>query len=159
MARLLWTAVAGVAALACSTPPNTCDQAVADDVASYIGTLAAHASVHNQAWQLAGPFACPRGGSGTANIAGQAGFWNGSIGFQACELDADALTVTGTVTMRGDQINGVDWGSAATLTLRGSVDGCARPVDETCALSWAPMQDENDPSYYRSGTLCGRHFP
>ncbi|HSN25787.1 MAG TPA: hypothetical protein VLT45_05860 [Kofleriaceae bacterium] len=51
-----------------------------------------------------------------------------------------------------------DHGTATQLAIHGSVVGCGN-VDETCDLEWGPHQDENDAGFYRSGTLCGRHFP
>lgn len=138
-----------VAALLGACSPDTCDQNVVRDIA---GVCSQHSG-------SSAAFTCPGGGSGVATIQNPGPFWQGTFTFTDCAttFDDDTLKLTGTVTMGFDGNCRADWGSASSLTIRGTVAGCGA-VDETCALGWGPTQG-NDSHFYRSGTVCGRQFP
>ena len=157
-------AVATVAAAACSTPPDTCDQNIFVSLSKFCENLVIDAAMNGSGgtWKLLGPFACIEGGSGSANLTGQGEYWSGSITFDGCKIGVDGgdMVVTGILPIHGDGVNAaLDWVDAATLTLQGSAAGCA-PVDETCPVMWMPLASEQDDRVFsRQGTVCGHHFP
>ena len=153
-------AVAVAVIAACSSPPDTCDQNVVGDIAKIAATFEPGPSTTMQV-HLMGPITCSGGGGGSMDISGGAGVFGGTFTFDACTMaiDQDTLTVTGALMFDYDEINGVDFGSSSMLTLQGTVDGCSRAIDETCAVSWGNGHDDTTGENYRTGTVCGRQFP
>lgn len=141
---------------ACSSP-DVCDQHVADDIVSMC-------MQHDTAPSTGSDFTCAGGGSGHAAFTGFGpnSIWRGTVTFAGCTetIGSDTLTLTGTVQLGGDTVNegDTDHGSADPIAIEGTVAGCGK-VDETCAIYWGPMQDENDAAFHTVGAVCGRHFP
>lgn len=96
------------------------------------------------------------------DVTGYSGEWSATFTFDTCMIatGADALTLTGTMSYFNG-INDNDAGTSSSLTISGRVDGCAAAIDETCELAWhsEPKEAGTNYNYYRTGTLCGRHFP
>lgn len=139
------------------TSPNTCDRNTVTDITVIADVFFATGHGSNGGTTTA-TFSCAGGGSGTMTVGGNL-LWSGSFTFDACRaagVRGDALTLTGTVNIRGDDLNTAYWGDASRLQISGNVAGCSAPVDETCEGSWQP-----GPQYpfEPQGTLCGRAFP
>jgi hypothetical protein len=147
--------------LAACAPPNTCDQSLIDDLAA-IGWLSSASTPDSQTGHTVAPITCDGGGSASMDVTGYTGQWSATFTFDTCTIAVgnDVLTLIGTMSYFNG-INDNDAGTSSSLTITGTVDGCATAIDETCELSWRsePKEPGTNYNYYRTGTVCGRRFP